>query len=186
MGATISPVLIDQSSKELCLRLYRGHPQKEAFTILSSARLEGVELALETHIIGASHAAFLTAKGARFAEVFACAGPEDGPSHSLAERIDGPQGVATYQAGDYAYRFESYCVSAREGQERLEELENTAPRSGLSVQSVTFPNRGDRGAPKTVIVASLGMDSAHIETAHSYPNEGTIVFTKSALERGPA
>lgn len=183
MGASLLPVLIDQSSSELCLRLYRGHPQKEAFTILSSARLEGAELTLETHIIGASHAAFLTAKGMHFAEVFACAAPEDGPSHRLVERIDGPKGVATYRAGEYAYRFESYCVSSREGQDRLKELEFVAPRTNVSVQSVTFPNRGESGAPKTVIVASLSTGSVHIETAHSYPNESIIVFTKSALER---
>lgn len=186
MGASLLPVLIDQSSSELCLRLYRGHPHKEAFTILSSARLEGAELALETHIIGASHAAFLTAKGLRFAEVFACAGPEDGPSHRLAERIDGPKGVARYRAGEYAYRFESHCVSSLEGMDRLEELENTAPRNGVSVQSVAFPRQGDDGAPKTVIVASLNDYSVQIETAHSYPNEAMIVFTKSALKRGTA
>lgn len=179
---------IDQSAQALCLSLIEGGLDKERFTVIQSGRFAAGDLRIKASIIGSSHLLEFTAGAASFYEVFACMDGLDASQttfHKPLKDIAGPVELILHCC---RYSFTSEVCGRQEGKAKLKRLERAAALANAGENGVglayEFPTeRID--APKTIVVARFdsGTDNIEIETAHSYPNEDTIVFTKSKIAK---
>ena len=191
----------DQSAHDLRLELLGGDLDLAQFRVLDRARLELDWVALDARIIGASHLIRIDLPGAdRVHEILAC-GPViggvrtlySGGVRALPGRLDLPL------AEGVAYCFASELCSAVAGAPRLGALERRIESArgaarggrqlGLRFDFPPAPRAGaSRESPRTL--AWLGIDpdgeAIEVETAHSYPNEGSVVFSRTRLSRGVA
>jgi hypothetical protein len=166
----------------------------DQFQVLAAGRLEGPRLALRAGIIGASHFLALRAgQGAPLHEVFACGAVRvEAPAarlRQLAVHELSESGTA-FETDGLSYRFRSWSVAAREAAERLSYLDARVAEAPAQSQEIglayTFPGTqpGTRQAalsPRTVLWARIDTDAAsvRVETAHCYPKEETIVFSRT-------
>jgi len=181
----------DESAHALRLRLCAGEVDRSAFEILRSAKatVEGIEISAS--IIGASHLIEYRVGDQILTEILACQGADDG----LWRPGDGPVEL-DLQLGR-KYHFECETRSANESQSELtllrKPLECSASQFALSFR---FPSEHSSAVQAETLVRvrtwrePLGLPSrdtvesrpaAEIRTAHSYPGEGLVVFTRSAI-----
>ncbi len=176
----------------------------DQFQVVAAGRLEGPRLALRAGIIGASHFLALRAgQGAPLHEVFACGAVRvEAPAARLrqvAVRELSESGTA-FETEGLSYRFRSWSVAAREAAERLTSLDTRVAEAPAQAREIglayTFPGTqpgtqpGARQAalsPRTVLWARIDTDAAsvRVETAHCYPKEETIVFSRTDAQVKP-
>jgi hypothetical protein len=155
---------------------------------------------LTANIIGASHwLQFEFDGGGRFDEVLACvdAGPS---SHRLFSTPIGEiqDSVLMDLPGNVAYCFDARLADFDVAQQQLLDLDariadSQAPATGAAEAiglRFEFPQAGESNEnasadlrPKTLVWAELGESrrSIYVESAHCYPNEGCVVFSKTRV-----
>lgn len=203
-----SDVYRDQSASDLRLNLLRGDVDLEQFTLLRVALMRRPRVRIDACIIGASHLLRVELPGpVRFHEVLACADVEAGSSRVFHAPVgELPGSVELDIGGGASYRFRPWLATSSQGQSRLRALEerirrvrHASPAGGELGLWLEFPDspstraagswQPDRGdeAPRTLLW--LGVDSrdgkVRVETAHSYPNEGRVVFSETQLSLEP-
>jgi hypothetical protein len=179
----------DQSAQGLRLTVVGGRLDLRPFAALDRADICLPGLRVGARILGASHLIEVEHEGRRLHEVFACADvPEDAQplySSPLAA-VDGALELELRGGGHY--RFGADTAEHAAGRARLEALASHARRAaangGIGL-NYAFPAsaRGDR-PPRTIVCAELSADRERIvvSSAHSYPNEGSVVFSETAIE----
>jgi hypothetical protein len=193
---------LDQSANALHWMLVEGEVDTDHFQLLATASLVAPGFRLDAHIIGASHLLRMAwGDGVIHHEVVACAGlPEDSPRLASARLASRPEDEVVFARlkGGRALRFESQildgaratrrtralhdAIQAVEGDESTRELglcfefPRPADASDLAVTSLC--------GPMTLVRASLcaAEDRLSVETAHSYPNEDRVVFTRTRVD----
>lgn len=189
---------IDQSAAELRLNVVGGSLDLSQFTLLEAGRIRGVRLQVRAAIIGASHVIALEPCDApALHEVFACTDVR-APARTAKRLYSGAVrdltgAIECEPSRHLGYWFSSCAMGQRDGQARLDALaarieraDDPAQRGEIGLR-YTFPERpGTRHAPKTLVW--VGVDptesQVRVETAHSYPNEQTIVFSETRVAIG--
>lgn len=203
----------DQSAGELRLHVVAGRLDARRFLPLATARLERDGLCVQAHVIGASHVIHVSdAPAARVSEslteVVACGPLSAGVDTAFSGWLkDMAAAVELQLSPRLQYRFTASSTN-RHGlprfltlKQRIAEDSPSAASLGLDYSfpdalperssassrervSKTFPPTGT--APRTLISVTLDAQKRQVtvETAHSYPNESTIVFSDSVVSFG--
>ena len=204
----------DQSAGELRLHVVAGWLDVGRFPPLATARLERSGLCVQASVIGASHViriadAQTDAHTGRVTEIVACGTlPTDiSPAFSGWLRDIAP--AAELQLSPrLRYCFAASRTDRRSGLPHFQALEQRIAEDPLSVTALgldySFPERRPEPpsgalhegasevlpktgtAPRTLVCVALDPHDRRvtIETAHSYPNEDTIVFSHSTVSFG--
>lgn len=185
--AVASLAYADQSADALRLAVIEDAFDAEQFQVLERGRFLAGTVEVEAGILGQSH--FLAVRGPRvaFAEVVACTPVEatPAPRHFELRRLrrgewaGAPGGLASYRFRVHRRR----TPTARPLADRLEADARAAARgngSGIGLAR-TFP-AGPHGLEARTVVWTRPMPGGLlVHTLHAYPNEGTSIFTRSAI-----
>lgn len=179
----------DQSADALRLNLVRGAVDKKSLTVLCSGNIDVPYGTVEVGIIGASHYFEFTAPCGYvlFTEVFACT-----EVSSEKREFYGDINDASYirkRFGDTKYSFRvkkrSWKESGSEFERLCDAVSNSTSQSQLGL-IYSFPSTENAEfVPLTLVYAQADPDRkfVEVETIHAYPNEGTLVFTKTQLQK---
>jgi hypothetical protein len=187
---------IDQSAAELRLNVVDGPLDLSQFTLLAADRIFGTRLSVRAGIIGASHVLEVRHPGLpALHEVFACCDvrPPPAPGRQLYSGgvLDLAGAFECEPADGFGYRFRSEVADLAAAasvlarlEERVGDCAGSPGQIGLHYTFPCSPRSPDSPAPpKTVVWAALDPDerSVRVETAHCYPNEGSVVFSESRI-----
>lgn len=187
-----SKVYVDQSSQDLALNVFRGHPPEEQFNILKQGFLEEPGLKVKAAVIGASHMVALTVGDVELCEVFSCAPIKSGEdvvfsSSSFLELQKKCVVELEIEGVKYTFKLGGFTTDSFEksvAELRALERTTTFEKSSFIGLVYEFPKGGHQGEPpKTIVVAEVKDGQVLLITAHSYPNEKTIVFTETVVEK---
>ena len=204
----------DQSAGELRLHVVAGWLDVGRFPPLATARLERNGLSVQASVIGASHVIRIadTQTGnqtEQVTEIVACGTlPADISPTFSGWLKDISSAVELQLSLRFRYCFVASRTDRRSGLPRFQALEkriakDSSPASDLGLD-YSFPERylepplgsfqesaseappKTGTAPRTLVSVALDPPARRvtIETAHSYPNEDTIVFSHSAVSFG--
>lgn len=184
-----SLVYVDQSALDLRLTLIQGEVDPAQFHVLEYGSLQDRSFSVRAGIIGASHYVTVDLHGSRFTEVFACMDVESDtkPVCSLPiSEIIGFRPPAIHEV-EYTYDFGARLYSWEQGEAHAARIEQAAREALDRPDEIglvhVFPGAVDGRIPKTILSLRWSRSSRHlhIETVHSYPNEGNIVITQTAV-----
>ena len=201
----------DQSASQLRLCVVGGRLDLGQFTVLEEESVAFQHLEVRAAIIGASHVFGLGVAGdPALHEIFACAQPCSRPATLLSAGVDEiPAALecsVPVDTGRIGYRFRPWRTSESRGAAALARLESRiaaarrADRPDRIGLAHTFPTAGPAGAwraeqgrgaapsgsaqPRTLVLVEVTDREQRVlvETAHCYPNESTIVFSRTRVE----
>ncbi len=182
----------DQSAAELRLHVLADRVDFQQFRPLATVRLEQPRFQVQTSIIGASHIIHIAYdKTHHVCEILACTDipPALQPAFSdwivnLARPIDLQLTPALH------YHFEARRTDSQRGQPAFQALSqrivhtsaDTARSSSVGLD-YSFPATSRGPAPQTLVWVMLDKPRQRVtlKTAHSYPNEDTIIFSDSCV-----
>ena len=180
---------VDQSASALRFHLLKGTVDLRQFTVFCQQALRVCSCHVEARIIGASHIlAFNLAGGIHLTEILSCTKVETNQPQVSSGPLGEIHSSVRSTVGSHEYTFVPRLVRLDEGADELERLARKVERAhalkdqiGLSHQ---FPQSDAcRGHPPLTLVwgGTDGEDRLLVETAHSYPNEGNLVLTKTTV-----
>lgn len=186
-------VFQDQSANTLQLNIVEGELDTSQFCTVARECMEiGPSIRVEAAIIGASHYVSFHVRGRVLHEVFACV-PAKAPnvvgSLRPGQDMSGMLSFRLETQPAFRYTLKSLCVMHwdNDGADELARLERLIQESESQDQciglSFAFPKGNLPEEPKTLVFAQYHpyVNSIYVETAHAYPNEGTIAFTTSEV-----
>lgn len=182
------PTAIDQSANDLVLSIIRGpiNP-KDFFPVLATDSIEHAGFQMRAAIIGASHMFQFISQDIALCEVFACL------QLDIAERsvIYGPlknypDEAITQSFGSLTYSFKACIEPWEQGVAQLELWEQKSrdfsKDSAFIGLAYEFPDTGTGRIPKTIVLVTTDVaNKVVVNTVHSYPNEGNIVFSTTEI-----
>ena len=187
----------DHSASQLELCVLEGHADPAQFETYALAELSTGTL--RAHVIGASHwLAFDLPGGTRLHEVLAC----KPPLHAGGVRFRAPAGELPERlrldlGGSGSYVFGSTVLTDSAAGRRLDGLEKRIGAAARDPETIglsyRFPAPGDPPARCAGGFAPLTLVWAHqraagdplvVETAHAYPRERAVVFSRTEVVRG--
>ena len=204
----------DQSAGELRLHVVAGWLDVGRFPPLATARLDRNGLYVQASVIGASHVIRIAdpqtdARTGRVTEIVACGTLPADLSAAFSGWIEDMSSTVELQLSPrLRYCFAASRTDRRSGLPRFQALEQRIAEDPLSATDLgldySFPERRPEPpsgalhegasealpktgtAPRTLVCVALDPPARRvtIETAHSYPNEDTIVFSHSAVSFG--
>ena len=184
----------DQSAAELRLHVLADEVDFQHFRPLATVRLEQPQFQVQASIIGASHIIHIAYDNTQHVcEILACT---DIPSAlqpafsdwvvNLTRPIDLQLTPALH------YHFEAQRTDSQRGQPAFRELAqrivqagaDTVPSSSAGLD-YSFPATPRDPAPQTLVWVMLDKPGQRVtlKTAHSYPNEGAIIFSDSCVTK---
>ena len=184
----------DQSAAELRLHVLADRVDFQHFRPLAMVRLEHPQLQVQASIIGTSHIIHIAYDNTQHVcEILACTDipPTLQPAFSdwivnLTRPIDLQLTPALH------YHFEAQRTDSQHGQPAFRALAqrivqagtDTAPSSNAGLD-YSFPATSRGPAPQTLVWVTLDKPSQRVtlKTAHSYPNEDTIIFADSCVTK---
>ena len=172
---------IEQSSKQLVLQVFGRHPSRKVLNVLAESVLENEGIRVEAFVIGTSHAVLISQGSQKIAEIFSCSGIDELVPiiQKPLNALDSPVEILQ---GELEYSFESECKDMQVGHQRLISLKSRKCDSRNTVLAYSFPDCGEGPTPATVVAVELLDDHMCWETAHTYPNEDRVVFTRTILK----
>ena len=186
----------DQSAAELRLHVLADRVDFQHFRPLATVRLEQPQFQVQASIIGASHIIHIAYDNTQHvSEILACT---DIPSTlqpafsdwivNLTHPVDLQLTPALH------YHFTAHRTDSRRGQPAFQALAqrivqartDTALSSSIGLD-YSFPATPRGPAPQTLVWLMLDKPSQRVtvKTAHSYPNEDTIIFSDSRVTKRP-
>lgn len=179
----------DQSAATLNLKIALGSQDLEQFTLLASSDLVGgvTEHSLSYHIIGESHILVIRNGDHELWEIFSCAHGSrvrQVMHHDTIQNLmDGPPVHFKLPFADY--RFGLWTVP--DDQVRVQDLVNKDHALVFDFPAA----ESSKEIPKTIVVpklypswdhdSSMCQSTFEVRTAHTYPDEGLVVMTKSLI-----
>ena len=180
----------NQLSSELHLTLFVGSGDFVNVIPLAMAHVEHAGVHVHAAVIGASHVVQLTYNNdLSISEMVACSdGPTDPPPEVSIPISTLTKPFVFSPRADVNYRFEAERGTERDGEQRIQSLtsaiENSHgsedPTSAIGLH-YSFPKTPTGSAPRTLIHAVFqhNGEGVLIRTAHTYPDEATIIFSVS-------
>lgn len=184
---------VDQSAQSLNLTLLKGAVDSTQFQVLRAANLAGTGLAapfsIHFAIIGESHLAIINIdKVSVISEVFACGVVPRGDVIIGCPSLNVMPHEISIKTDDYEYSFDLLFLEGHEQglprviEEQIRRINRQADYPNENSKGLVFTFlRGDRDRfdPQTVVVVRIDHFQLIISSLHSYPNEGSLVFTSS-------
>ena len=171
---------IDQSAKQLMLRVFKTHPSRSILNIFAEGVLEGEGIIVNAFVIGTSHAVFMTCGEHRIAEIFSCDKRVD-QTPCFQRDLNSLYEPVQMNLEGIDYQFKSECKTIVSIEKWFEENMQDHGDANRIVVSYQFPDIGVGTAPATTVTAGMLNGGVYWETAHTYPNENCIVFTRTDL-----
>ena len=185
----------DQSAAELRLHVLADRVDFQHFRPLATVRLEQPRFQVQASIIGASHIVHIAYDNTyHVCEILACTDipPALQPTFSdwivnLTRPIDLQLTPALH------YHFAARRTDSQHGQSAFRALAQHIVQSGADTArsssaglNYSFPATPRGPAPQTLVWVILDKPGQRvtIKTAHSYPNEGAIIFSDSCVTIG--
>jgi len=166
---------VEQSHKDLYLRVTADIDSLWEYKMLSKASLNFQGLQIEFGILGESHYVLVANKSSRFAEVFACGKKKYDDGIEFSDLIGSS---FEKQFGDISYQFEMEVVNELESS-KLSRLREKRNDPDVKYLKHDFPAK-DKDLSHPVTEVYLNTKGVIIvESVHTYPNENVSVFTKS-------
>lgn len=175
---------------DLRFTFLEGALDKSTLHILEEGSLSG-RISLEAGVIGASHfvSYLIDGKGV-LNEVFACmelnpsAKAHCGPLGEISGSVD-----LSFPSFGVKYRFVPLVKGWEKAQVYLQKIEHkiakineTKLENSLGLR-FDFPANKEGRVPKTLVWVNQSSESeVTVETVHSYPHEGLVVFTRSNMQ----
>lgn len=183
----------DQSASELRLSLLGGDLDLCQFNVLDADSIERRGMRIDASIIGASHVLRLSSKRSRMLhEVLACTDVQARSRPLFSGSVEElPPSLQLCVGGGVSYHFESRVSDSLQGARGLAALERRIAVAAARPDEIGLCHRFPRpsgavGAPVTLVHVSDGgaVLGLRVTTAHSYPNDGAIVFSHTQLVAG--
>lgn len=171
----------DQSAQDLTLKLCKTSPDYKQFSVLRQGAIENKALHVEASIIGASHIVVVSSGDSVLSEIFSC-DKSPGKSCLISAPLSDLLLPKIETIGNLRYEFVAEVKEGCANNRQLEELReaariNNAESLGLEFE---FPSNDD-GCPLTVVLVKIDSSGVTIKTAHSYPNENNVTFTRTLI-----
>jgi len=184
-----SVVFEDQSARDLRLSIVQGDLDKSQLSILATKQLVGPTpksplYRFEANIIGASHLLVFQLGELTVSEVLACCNVDTENQRAHCGPLDHVLGSVELDfPGQIKYRFEVELEDWKSGFARLQSLVPMAkePEERAIGMIYDFPQEGLFHPPQTIVSAKAVRGGVGILTAHSYPNEESIVFSQTHI-----
>ena len=173
----------DLSATALNFYLIEGNLDPSQFQVYARDRIELPNFEVEVNIIGKSHLILFRKGDFLLQEIVAC-GEVDGGGKIFSESLKYLSDSVEHRYTDkIQYSFRSEIVDLSEGGRDLQELKLEVEncRDGAIGLAYAFPNGSLATTPETIVGAKAEGDKILVNTAHSYPSEGKVVFTHSSL-----
>ncbi|MBI9074427.1 MAG: DUF2617 family protein [Desulfatibacillum sp.] len=177
---------VDMSAAELRLTLLAGPVDASRFHVLEAqtVNIEGLEV--EARIIGASHWVTLRMADLCIHELFSCHQMKDETAllqYGPLGQVSGPVDLLLFGKLNYTFnsRVMSLCVPDAEAREIRESALLAGDREGHMGLIQEFPSQEGLPAPQTIVWACLEPGAFKMATIHSYPNEGSLVITRTRV-----
>ncbi len=184
----------DQSAAELRLHVVGDRVDFQHFRPLATVRLEQPRFQVQASIIGASHIVHIAYDNTQHVcEILACTDipPALQPAFSdWIVNLDRPIDLQLTPA--LHYHFEAQRTDSRRGQpafralaQHIVQAGTDTPLSASAGLDYSFPATPRGPAPQTLVWVMLDKPSQRVtlKTAHSYPNEDTIIFADSCVTK---
>ena len=186
----------DQSATELRLHVLADRVDFQHFRPLATVRLEQPQFQVQASIIGASHIVHIAYNNAQHvSEILACTDIPSALQPAFSDwivNLTHPIDLQLTQA--LHYHFTAHRTDSRRGQPAFQALAqrivqartDTALSSSIGLD-YSFPATPRGPAPQTLVWLMLDKPSQRVtvKTAHSYPNEETIIFSDSCVTKRP-
>ncbi|MAG35600.1 MAG: hypothetical protein CL878_05060 [Dehalococcoidia bacterium] len=181
------PVYQDDSASRLRLTIVDGELDATELRVLARAEQRfGAHIRVAAAIIGSSHVIRYEAGARVWHEVFACVSLSSEQSRLYTASVAALTEPVELAPDDQTrYTFSATVTDWSAGEtvlRRLEQQVKDGDGLGLVYQ---FPTTGRLDPPQTIVSVRLTPPQSVVivETAHSYPNEGTIVLTRADTHR---
>ena len=186
----------DQSAAELRLHVLADRVDFQRFRPLATVRLEQPQFQVQASIIGASHIVHIAYDNTQHvSEILACTDMPPALQPTFSDwivNLTHPVDLQLTQA--LHYHFTAHRTDSRHGQPAFQALvqriiqarTDTALSSSIGLD-YSFPATPRGPAPQTLVWLMLDKPSQRVtvKTAHSYPNEETIIFSDSCVTKRP-
>jgi len=179
---------VDQSALDLNLTLLENNLPTDKLNILKVSELEIGSVRARAGIIGASHfCSFgVPRNDISLHEVFSCKKIDTNARRMFYGPIGDIPAELTLDLDEAHYTFTpSVHEWGDEADDYLGDFENRVRLSSESAIGLQyrFPSKESGGrCPKTIVCLQSQPDRIFVETAHTYPNENTIVITETKLQ----
>ena len=180
----------DQSANELRLNLVQGAVDKKLLTVLCTGNIDLAYGSVDVGIIGASHYfSFVNPSGETiFTEVFACTDLDRVKNRVFFGDLHHANTLQQTFDCDLDYKFNAEQLNWATGESKFRNLigkvQSDLNQYQIGLQFVFPKTDGDVFPPVTVVYATA--DPRHlavaVETLHAYPNEDSLVFTKTIIQ----
>ena len=182
----------DQSAAELRLHVLADRVDFQHFRPLATVRMEQPQFQVQASIIGASHIIHIAYDDTQHVcEILACTDIPSALQPAFSDWIVNlTRPIDLQLTPALHYRFEARRTDSRRGQPAFRALAqrivragtDTAPSSSAGLD-YSFPATPRGPAPQTLVWVMLNKPNQRvtIKTAHSYPNEETIIFSDSCV-----
>ena len=182
----------DQSAAELRLHVLAGRVDFQQFRPLATVRLEQPRFQVQAGIIGASHIVHIAYdKTHHVSEILACTDIPPALQPAFSDWIvDLDHPIDLQLAPTLHYHFEAQRTDSQRGQpafralaQRIVQASADTTLSSSVGLDYSFPATPRGPAPQTLVWVMLDKPSQRVtlKTAHSYPNEDTIIFSDSCV-----
>lgn len=171
---------VQQRSADLNYYFMEAPAPRGAVRVLAERVLRLPLGSLVLAIIGSSHFLEIQARATVLCELLSCADPNLEGLPSTAEMAKGGEWSHGVRRRDVTYRFEGWrrVCSTREFETETARL--SAP--GAGELHYLFPQREGPGSALTSLAWQVEGSRATIATYHTFPNELTIVQTRSVID----
>lgn len=178
----------EQSARDLRLNVVQGDFDLSQFQIFKSKVLRvSPEFTLSAMIIGQSHAVCFQVGDRRLYEIFACGEVKTLQRRAFCRHLS--EVADTFRMDfhhGFKYGFLATTRSWLQGSAEILRMKSDAKKFGGFSLSYDFPRGASREPATTVVTgfANEAKSSLIVRTAHSYPNEETIVISSSEFSTG--
>ncbi len=182
----------DQSAAELRLHVLADRVDFQRFGPLATVRLEHPQFQVQASIIGTSHIIHIAYDNTQHVcEILACTDIPPALQSTFSDWIVNlTRPIDLQLTPALHYHFAAQRTGSQRGQPAFQALAqhivqagtDTAPSSSAGLD-YSFPATSRGPAPQTLVWVMLDKPSQRVtlKTAHSYPNEDTIIFSDSCV-----
>ena len=186
----------DQSAAELRLHVLADRVDFQHFRPLATVRMEQPQFQVQASIIGASHIIHIAYDNTQHVcEILACTDIPSALQPAFSDWIVNlTRPIDLQLTPALHYRFEARRTDSQSGQPAFRALARRIVRASADTAlsssaglDYSFPATPRGPAPQTLVWVMLDKPSQRVtfKTAHSYPNEDTIIFSDSRITKRP-
>ena len=177
---------VDMSARDLRLTLLADPVDAMGFHVLEAEKMKAWNLEVEARIIGASHWVTFRTPHVGVHELFSCHNVREGrvvKQYGPLSQSLGPVDLLLFDQLEYSFQWRA--VSLRSNDPEATEIRDSAlqakEREGHIGLIHDFPSKTSLPAPRTIVWACLEPGLFQIATIHSYPNEDSLVITRTRI-----